>query len=344
MKKLCFSCGLFALALWGLMIQFLTLMFKWMGLMIVLLLMGAASLCGENFFPNGSFEGNWRPAWNRMAGESYLAGTPGWSLKKEGNNRFLESDGSGTPLELQFEGPARDLRITFSMMSGKPGTPVTAEFFSYSYLNPLPLGKKVFKPGTKWSDFSFVAARDNRMRMHNMAPVKLKITPPKGVVLRVDNVRCEKKFSPLPNKIVKRTPAPETPGEIVPLNEKIPFTVGQTKSAPNVPFTVALPFGAGQFKCPGTWAGVQIRDAAGKVWPAQARVIARWPRDNSVRALAVDTAADLKAGRNAFTAEPGKAPEKGSWAPKQTLYLSATDGQGNVYTGDQMKRRVRTRL
>ena len=333
MKKLCFSCGLFALALWGLMIQFLSLMFKWMGLMTVLLLMGAASLCGENFFPNGSFEGNWRPAWNRMAGESYLAGTPGWSLKKEGSSQFLESDGSGTPLELQFEGPARDLRITFSMMSGKPGTPVTAEFFSYSYLNPLPLGKKVFTPGAKWGDFSFISARDNRMRMHNMAPLKLKITPPKGVTLRVDNVRCEKKFPPLPNKVVKRVPAPETPGAAVPINEKIPFTVGQTKAALNVPFTVALPFGAGQFKCPGTWAGVRVRDAAGKVWPAQARVIARWPRDNSVRALAVDTAADLKAGRNTFTAEPGKAPEKGNWAPRQTLYLSATDGQGNVYTG-----------
>ena len=171
-------------------------------------LVGAAALSGENFFPNGSFEGNWRPAWNRMAGESYLAETPGWSLKKEGNNRFLESDGSGTPLELQFEGPARDLRITFSMMSGKPGSPVTAEFFSYSYLNPLLLGKKVFKPGAKWADFSFVSVWDNRMRMRNMAPVKLKITPPKGVVLRVDNVRCEKKFAPLPNKVVKRPSAP----------------------------------------------------------------------------------------------------------------------------------------
>ena len=64
-----------------------------------------SQLAAENFYPNGGFEKNWRPIWNRMCCESYLAETPGWSLAKGVTGQCLQSDGSGRALELQFEAP-----------------------------------------------------------------------------------------------------------------------------------------------------------------------------------------------------------------------------------------------
>ena len=302
-------------------------------LITVLLSVSSVILHGENFFPNGTFEGEWVPVWNRMCSESYLPATSGWKLCKEGNNQVLQSDRSGKALELQFEGPARKLNVSLSMMSSREGAPVTVEFYSYKAFQPLLFNRKIFKTGTKWGDYSFVTGWNIQMRMRNMAPMKLKIIPPKGVVLRVDNVRCEKKFKPLLNKIVKRPFPLELPEKIVSLNEKIPFIVRQNRNAGKVPFTVVLPFGSGEFKCPGTWAGVQVRNSNGKVFPAQGRVIARWPADNSVRALAVDSSADLQKGINHMTAEAGVMPENGEWKPQMSLKISATDNTGNIYQG-----------
>ena len=95
-------------------------------------LLAAMPLYGMNFFPNGGFDGNWRPAWNRMVGENYMPDTPGWKLAKEEGNQFLASDRSGKALELQFEGPARNMKISLAMRCQDGEGKVTVEFFSYS--------------------------------------------------------------------------------------------------------------------------------------------------------------------------------------------------------------------
>ena len=299
----------------------------------VFTVLNTMSLTGMNFFPNGGFDGNWRPAWNRMIGENYLPDTPGWKLAQEDGNQFLVSDSSGQALELQFEGPSRNVKTVLAMRCPDGTCNVTVEFFSYSYLQPLPMGKKVFAVGKQWKDFTLKSTRDNRMRMQNMAPLKIRITPPKGSVVMVDNVRYEGNQVPVPAKPIEvpsNASSKEKPGM---LDEKIPFTVRHEKTAAGVPFTVVLPFGAGDFKCAGDKAGVQVRNSDGKAFPAQGRVLSRWPVDGSVRALAVDTEADLKKGDNQFLAEAGSIPEKGDWSPQLTLHLYATDAMGNAYAG-----------
>ena len=287
-------------------------------------------LNGENFFPNGTFEGAWRPAWNRLACESYILETPGWKLVKNPSGQSIQSDGSGKALELQFEAPASNLQISLSLKGNKNGQKVTVLLSSYQNLRPLQLGKQIFTASTKEKVFSFKPKRDNRMRYYNMAPWKLTIIPPKGAKITLDNVRCERKFKVELAKVNTKAPLPSLAKGGIALKENVPFTVkhyGKTTS--KVPFTVVLPFAAGKFKSVSDWVGVQVRSARGKLFPAQGRIIARWPQDKSVRALAVDAVADLNAGINKMTAVPGKmgAPLKGS----QKITVTAADADGTLY-------------
>ena len=291
------------------------------------------TLAAENFFPNGTFEGNWRPVWNRLNGESYAAGTTGWALSKGYDGNALVSDGSGKPLELQFEAPARKSVISLELKGDKPSQSVTVTLNSYTNLNPLVLFKKSCKVTSKPEKITFPLPSDNRMRYGLMAPYKLTVTPAKGSRITVDNVKFEAPYKPFLAKFKKQAPVPVsvTPG--APLKESVPFTVkhyGET--ADKVPFTVVLPFGSGAFAAPSDWVGVQVRDEKGKLYPAQGRIISRWPGNNSVRALAVDAVAALKKGVNKMTAVPGKVdtvPLKGSCA----VMLRAADGDGTKYQG-----------
>ncbi|MBQ9754055.1 MAG: hypothetical protein IJV93_04820 [Lentisphaeria bacterium] len=292
----------------------------------------ALPLWGENFFPNGNFEGDWRPTWNRMACESYALETPGWNLVKGRSGQYLQSDGSGKALELQFEAPVRNLKITLSLKGEKNGQPVTVLLNSYRNLSPLVLGKAVFKTAVTPKSFTLVPKRDNRMRYYNHAPWKLTVIPPKGAKITVDDVQCSAPLKPELRRLPVQAPLPSVAQGGTALKESVPFTVkhyGNTTQ--KVPFTVVLPFGAGKFKSTSEWVGVQIRSTEGKLFPAQGRIISRWPQDRSVRALAVDAVADLKSGINKMTAVPGRlgAPLRGG----QKISIYAVDAEGIVYRG-----------
>ena len=289
------------------------------------------SLAGVNYFPNGALEGSWRPSWNRLAVESYALETPGWTLVKGASGQCLQSDGSGKPLELQFEAPTQ-LKVLLDLKGEKKSTSVTVTLGSYLNFTPLILDKKVFSVTDSQKTFTLVPGRHNRMRYRGFAPWKVTITPPKGAKITVDNIRCEDSKKAILSKVSRKAPTPSiaaTAGELV---ENVPFTVKHYgNSSANVPFTVVLPFASGKFKCNKEWVGVAVRSADGKLFPAQGRIISRWPADKSVRALAVDAVAALKSGVNKMSVVPGKmgAPLSGS----QKITVEAVDGEGISYTG-----------
>ena len=291
------------------------------------------NLAGENFFPNGTFEGDWRPVWNRLNTENYTAGTPGWSLVKGHDGNCLAADGSGKALELQFEAPSRVGVISLELKGEKPSQSVTVMLNSYNGLNPLVLFRKSFKVTSKVERISFKLPSDNRMRYRLMAPYKLTITPAKGDKITVDNVKFEGPYKPYLAKFKKSVPVPVVVTAGAPLKESVPFTVKHYgESTDKVPFTVVLPFASGAFASASDWVGVQVKDEKGKLYPAQGRIISRWPGNNSVRALAVDAVGALKKGVNKMTAVPGKVdtvPLQG----KCKITLRAADGDGTPYQG-----------
>ena len=102
----------------------------------------AFALAAENFFPNGTFEGDWRPVWNRMNTESYLLEMPGWELIRSKSGNFLQSGTEGKALELQFEGHSYTGTLSLDLKGAKKGQTVTLTLNTYQKFLPLVLLKK----------------------------------------------------------------------------------------------------------------------------------------------------------------------------------------------------------